>query len=279
MSGIGSASGAAAAAAGGSASLAVLVEVELQILATEGAALRALLGVGDVVRAQVLPPNGLSDLLSIAGFRVAATLPPNLVPGDVITVTVTSTANGQVAVQIVPPETPLTNTTPPLADDAGADPAATTPSTPSSGSAGGSGGSAAAPPPQSQPQAAPLPARAALAPPPAVFAAAAVRAAGVAAAIPSIVVSAGPPAAAAPSASTSGSIEARIGAARANGQRRIGTAVRSAADRDPEYHRASGARTRRLRSGAADRPRTPRSRRRRARCSRGPPARRSSRGP
>ncbi len=198
MSGIGSAS-ASAASAGAPASLATLVEAELQILATEGAALRALLAEGDVVQAQVLPPNGLSDLLSIAGFRVAAALPPTLVPGDVITVAVTSTANGQITVQIVPPETPLTNAAPPLGGDADSALSAAAP------------GSAVAEP-------APLPAASSVAPAPAVFAAAAVRAAGTAAAVPSIVVSAGAPAAAGtstPAALLSGSIEARIGAARA----------------------------------------------------------------
>ncbi len=190
MSGIGSAaSGAAAAAASAaSASLANLIDVELQILATEGQALRALLAEGDVVQAQVLPPNGLTDLLSIAGYRVAAALPPNLTPGDIITVAVTSTANGQVAVQIVPPETPLTNAVPPV-DPESADPA--TP--PGASSAAGSTAGSSTPATGATPAAVPTPvAPAPVAPSAAFFAAAAVRAGGTAnAAVPSVIVSAG----------------------------------------------------------------------------------------
>jgi len=200
VSGLGSAASAAPTAA--AASLANLIDVELQILATEGQALRSLLTEGDVVQAQVLPPNGLTDLLSIAGYRVAATLPPSLTPGDVITVAVTGTANGQVAVQIVPPDTPLTNPVPPL-DLGTADPAAPSgagqPAAPTgSGSAPSGGGSAAA-----------AGTTAPVAPPPAFFAAAAVRAAGAApsAPVPAVVVSAGagarPPAPSAPGAAPS----------------------------------------------------------------------------
>jgi hypothetical protein len=267
VSGVGSAAAGAAAAAAGAAgaSLANLIDVELQILAAEGQALRALLAEGDVVQAQVLPPNGLTDLLSIAGYRVAATLPPNLTPGDVITVAVTSTANGQVAVQIVPAETPLTNAVPPV-DPETADPGtpggAAGPGVPGSTSTGtaaaptASGTTGASPPPAGSGSASGAAAAAGtappVAPPAAFFAAAAVRTAGSPnAAVPSVIVSASalarsissaagatpPPVAsagdsgyeagetiaaraprapaAAPAAPLSGSIEARIAAARA----------------------------------------------------------------
>jgi len=252
VSGLGSAASAAAAASTAAAtSLANLIDVELQILATEGQALRALLSEGDVVQAQVLPPNGLTDLLSIAGYRVAATLPPTLTPGDVITVAVTSTANGQVAVQIVPSDTALTNPVPPV-DPGSSDPAAAGGSPPSGATGSGAAleNTVATIPGTGAPTAPPV------APPAAFFAAAAVRAAGAtpSAAVPAVVVSDGAaarapapapatpgatpsPAAAgddpgyvagetlaaraprapsaAPAAPLSGSIEARIAAARA----------------------------------------------------------------
>ncbi|MGB8265229.1 MAG: hypothetical protein WCE44_02785, partial [Candidatus Velthaea sp.] len=120
MSGVGS----AGSAAGAAVPLSALIDAELQALAAEGAALRALLAEGDVLQAQVLPPNGLTDLLAIAGYRVAASLPPNLTPGEVVTVLVTGVENGQISVQIVPSDTPLTNSLAPTSAGAGPQPAA-----------------------------------------------------------------------------------------------------------------------------------------------------------
>src|SRR5476649_1872072 len=99
------------ASSGASANIAAIVDAELAALAADAAALKALLSIGDVVQAQVLPSNGLTDLIQILGNRVAAALPPNLVPGDIITVQVTSFEGDRINVQILPdsgaPEQPL----------------------------------------------------------------------------------------------------------------------------------------------------------------------------
>src|SRR5471032_2458897 len=84
------------------ATFAAAVDAELAALAADAKALEALLSAGDIVQAKVLPSNGLTDLIQILGNRVAAALPPNLVPGDVITVQVTSIADGHINVQILP---------------------------------------------------------------------------------------------------------------------------------------------------------------------------------
>jgi hypothetical protein len=97
------------AIAGTGPQLAALIEAELSALAADGAALRQLLTEGAVVQARVLPPNGLTDLIQIAGLRVAAALPPNLTPGDTIVVAVSGLENDQIQVQILPENTPLTS--------------------------------------------------------------------------------------------------------------------------------------------------------------------------
>ncbi|MBV8644616.1 MAG: hypothetical protein JO225_12000, partial [Candidatus Eremiobacteraeota bacterium] len=90
-----------AGAAAGNADLAALVDAELAQLAADAQALRALLVEDAVVTARVLPSNGLTDLLEIAGRRVAASLPPNVRPGDVLQVRVTGFDGERILLQIV----------------------------------------------------------------------------------------------------------------------------------------------------------------------------------
>jgi len=90
---------AAFVAAGGD--VAALIDNELAQLAADAKALSALLVEGVVVNARVLPSNGLTDLLEIAGRRVAASLPPTVRPGDVLQVRVTGFDGGRILLQIV----------------------------------------------------------------------------------------------------------------------------------------------------------------------------------
>src|SRR5471032_993057 len=84
------------------ATFAAAVDAELAALAADAKALEALLSAGDIIQAKVLPSNGLTDLIQILGNRVSAALPPNLVPGDIITVQVTSFEGDRINVQILP---------------------------------------------------------------------------------------------------------------------------------------------------------------------------------
>jgi hypothetical protein len=90
----------AAAAAAASAAEAAIAQ-ELAQLAADAQALRALVMPGDVVQATVLPYNGLTDLLDIFGLRVAASLPPNVLPGDTLTIAVQGFSGDQVMVQVL----------------------------------------------------------------------------------------------------------------------------------------------------------------------------------
>jgi len=83
------------------ADLAALIDAELSQLATDAQALRALLVENAVVTARVLPSNGLTDLLEIAGRRVAASLPPTVRPGDVLQVRVAGFDGDRILLQIV----------------------------------------------------------------------------------------------------------------------------------------------------------------------------------
>ncbi|MDB5043746.1 MAG: hypothetical protein JWN27_4472 [Candidatus Eremiobacteraeota bacterium] len=87
--------------AAGVADLAALIDAELASLAADAQALRALLVVDAVVTARVLPSNGLTDLLEIAGRRVAASLPPTVRPGDALQVRVTGFDGERILLQIV----------------------------------------------------------------------------------------------------------------------------------------------------------------------------------
>ncbi len=90
-----------AAFVAGGGDVAALIDAELAQLAADAKALSALLVEGIVVNARVLPSNGLSDLLEIAGRRVAASLPPTVRPGDVLQVKVTGFDGGRILLQIV----------------------------------------------------------------------------------------------------------------------------------------------------------------------------------
>src|SRR5260370_4789480 len=87
--------------AAGGADLAALIDAELASLAADAQALRALLVVDAVVTARVLPSNGLTDLLEIAGRRVAASLPPTVRPDDALQVRVTGFDGERILLQIV----------------------------------------------------------------------------------------------------------------------------------------------------------------------------------
>ena len=82
--------------------------------------------------AQVLPPNGLTDLIQILGTRVAAALPPTLTPGDTFTAQVTGFDGPQILLQILSMGEPVpAGTAPPGAGNPNVPPAAldTTPPT------------------------------------------------------------------------------------------------------------------------------------------------------
>ncbi|HEY0383929.1 MAG TPA: hypothetical protein VGC72_17180 [Candidatus Elarobacter sp.] len=90
-----------AAFIGGGGDVGALIDNELAQLAADAKALAGLLVEGVVVNARVLPSNGLSDLLEIAGRRVAASLPTTVRPGDVLQVKVTGFDGGRILLQIV----------------------------------------------------------------------------------------------------------------------------------------------------------------------------------
>ena len=85
------------------AEMAAQIAHELSALAADARTLASLLAPGDVVAATVLPSNGLTDLLDVGGLRVAAALPPSLVPGEHISVMVTGFDGDRINLQIVPP--------------------------------------------------------------------------------------------------------------------------------------------------------------------------------
>lgn len=131
----------AAAAAAANAAAEAAIAMELQALAQDAQALRALLMTGDIVQATVQPFNGISDTLEIFGLRVAASLPANLLPGDALTVSVQGFKGDQVLVQVM-------SRTPAAASSAAAQ-TATTPTTTSQPQT-------VASPPQSTPPPAPV---------------------------------------------------------------------------------------------------------------------------
>src|SRR5579872_2177866 len=90
------------AAAGASANaVEAAIALELQALAADAQALRQLLMEGDVVQATVQPFNGITDTLDIMGLRVAAALPPDVLPGETLTVAVQGFNGDQVLVQVL----------------------------------------------------------------------------------------------------------------------------------------------------------------------------------
>jgi hypothetical protein len=90
-----------AAIAAGNADLAALIDSELAQLAADAQSLRGLLVENAVVTARVLPSNGLTDLLEIAGRRVAASLPPTVRPGDALQVRVAGFDGDRILLQMV----------------------------------------------------------------------------------------------------------------------------------------------------------------------------------
>ena len=81
--------------------LAAYVAGELSSLAHDARALQARLSTGDVVSAIVLPSNGLTDVIKIDGLRVAAELPPTVLPGESIVVEVTGFSDDRILLHIV----------------------------------------------------------------------------------------------------------------------------------------------------------------------------------
>src|SRR6202161_1714148 len=90
-----------AAIVAGNADLAALIDSVLAQLAADAQALRGLLVENAVVTARVLPSNGLTDLLEIAGRQVAASLPPTVRPGDALQVRVTGFDGDRILLQMV----------------------------------------------------------------------------------------------------------------------------------------------------------------------------------
>jgi hypothetical protein len=131
-----------AVAATAQADLTALIDAELAQLAADAQALRGLLVEDAVVTARVLPSNGLTDLLEIAGRRVAASLPPTVRPGDVLQARVAGFDGERILLQIVgtgadaaveplasgapapPPPLPPAAPAPPLAASPAPEPAA-----------------------------------------------------------------------------------------------------------------------------------------------------------
>ena len=113
--------------ANASAQAAAAIDAEIAALAADAEALKGLLDVGSTARAVVLKSNGLTDLLQIVGQRVAASLPPDLKPGEVIYVQVTGFEDGHINLQIVsaPPGEP--GAPAPTAPPSGTPPQAGTP--------------------------------------------------------------------------------------------------------------------------------------------------------
>src|SRR5579875_1920862 len=93
--------GAASAGAAAGGDLSALIAAELNSLAADAQALRGILVENAVISAKVLPSNGLTDLLDVFGLRVAASLPPTVRPGDVITVQVTGFDADRILLQIL----------------------------------------------------------------------------------------------------------------------------------------------------------------------------------
>jgi hypothetical protein len=105
------------AAAGSSSTISAaqveaLLQAEFDALAADAAALASKVTTGQVVTATVLPSNGMTDLISILGSRVAAQLPPTLTPGETFTAQVTGFDGPQILLQM------LSTVEPPAISDA-----------------------------------------------------------------------------------------------------------------------------------------------------------------
>ncbi|MBV8600358.1 MAG: flagellar hook-length control protein FliK [Candidatus Eremiobacteraeota bacterium] len=83
------------------AAIEAAVNAELAALAADAQALSALLQQGDVVSGTVLPFNGLTDAIEIFGLRVAASLPPNVLPGDTLQLEVQGFDGSKILVKVL----------------------------------------------------------------------------------------------------------------------------------------------------------------------------------
>jgi hypothetical protein len=91
----------AAAASNSTASIEQLIAAEMNALAADAQALQGQVTTGQIVTAQVLPSNGLTDLIQILGNRVAAALPPGIMPGETFTAQVTGFDGPQILLQVL----------------------------------------------------------------------------------------------------------------------------------------------------------------------------------
>jgi hypothetical protein len=192
---------AAAGASPAAAAVEALVAAEVNALAADAVALQNAVTVGQVVTAQVLPSNGLTDLITILGSRVAASLPPNFVPGDQFTAQVTGFNGPQILLQVLGAAEPGTAADAP---PPGPTPAAETPAGPTTALQAAASGPAS-----------PAGVSRSVAPPPAVFVAASVRFAQDSAPGPGGNVQLTAPPSAQVPVGVLGDIEARLAAARA----------------------------------------------------------------
>jgi len=85
----------------GDGGVAEIVALEVAALKADAQALRSLLSIGEIVRARVLPFNGLTDLIEILGKRVAAALPPTARPGDTLVLEVTGFEGDRIVVRML----------------------------------------------------------------------------------------------------------------------------------------------------------------------------------
>ncbi len=124
-----------ASAAAGPSDLPALIASELTALAADAQTLRGMLVENAVISARVLPSNGLTDLIEIAGLRVAASLPPTVRPGDVITVQVTGFDADRILLQILGTGAQAAVESPTPGYTAGESPPAAAPAAPATASA------------------------------------------------------------------------------------------------------------------------------------------------
>jgi hypothetical protein len=105
MSGLNPLAAQSVAAAGAQSGVeeALNLGVAIEILQSE-------IAIGDILEAQVLPPQNGSDFVSLAGHTVAAALPPGINPGETILLQVTGFTNSALIVRnlgVADPENPV----------------------------------------------------------------------------------------------------------------------------------------------------------------------------
>jgi hypothetical protein len=92
---------ASAGAAVTAAAIEAMIQAEVDALAADAQLLQSQVSTGQVVTATVQPSNGLTDIVTILGSRVAASLPPTLQPGDSFTAQVTGFNGPQILLQML----------------------------------------------------------------------------------------------------------------------------------------------------------------------------------